>query len=199
MRCLDPRSYVASQRLAGRLLEGGSIGVVYPSVRRSRGTNLACFRPAVVGNVRRGNSWNFTLVGHGKASSRTREPLQKADPLECPRCRGPMRLIALIDDPSLIRRVLEHLGCWAPKPASRGPYRRRRLRFHGRISAERQGNNMAAKLLQQNPYLRDPKTREESIRVAVASSSAVEGIRKPFAVPKNPITPPARKAAKSAR
>ena len=63
-RCLDPRSYVASQRLAGRLLEAGSVGVVYPSVRRKGGTNLACFRPAVVGNVRRGDTWRFTWSGN---------------------------------------------------------------------------------------------------------------------------------------
>lgn len=58
---------------------------------------------------------------------------------------------------------------------------------------------MAATLLQQNPYLRNPKTREESIRVAVSTSSAVEGIRKPFAASKKPVTAPPRKAAKSGR
>lgn len=59
--------------------------------------------------------------------------------------------------------------------------------------------DMAATLLQQNPYLRDPKTREESIRVAVSTSSAVEGIRKPFAAGKKPVTTTARKTAKSGR
>lgn len=62
-RCLDPYSYVASQRLAERLLERGAIGVVYPSVRRPQGTNLACFRPAVVGNVRRGEGWRLSWEG----------------------------------------------------------------------------------------------------------------------------------------
>ena len=62
-RCLDQRSYVASQRLAERLLDAGSIGVINPSVRREGGTNLACFRPAVVGNVRRGPTWRFTWIG----------------------------------------------------------------------------------------------------------------------------------------
>ena len=32
-----------------------------------------------------------------------------------------MRVIALIDDPPVIRRLLEHLGCWAPEPSERGP------------------------------------------------------------------------------
>lgn len=56
---------------------------------------------------------------------------------------------------------------------------------------------MAATLLQQNPYLRDPKKRAESIRVSAATSSAVEAIRKPFASPKKPAQAPLRKPAKS--
>jgi hypothetical protein len=45
----------------------------------------------------------------------------EADPLECPKCQGPMRVIALIDDAAVVRRILEHLGCAAPEPAARGP------------------------------------------------------------------------------
>ena len=33
---------------------------------------------------------------------------------------GPMRVIALIDDPTVARRILEHLGRWVPEPAERG-------------------------------------------------------------------------------
>ncbi len=51
--CLDPRSYLASQELAGRLLADGAPGVVYPSARRPGGTCLACFRPAEVREVRK--------------------------------------------------------------------------------------------------------------------------------------------------
>jgi hypothetical protein len=51
---LDPNSYSASQHLATRLLEHGSAGVVYPSVRHKPGTCIACFRPALVNNVRKG-------------------------------------------------------------------------------------------------------------------------------------------------
>jgi len=56
---LDPDSHVASQRLAAELLDAGSLGVVYPSVRKRGGTNFACFRPALVGNVRRAGSFEF--------------------------------------------------------------------------------------------------------------------------------------------
>jgi hypothetical protein len=52
--CLDPVSYKASQRLAGELWGRGSAGVIYPSVRHVGGVCVGCFRPALVGNVRKG-------------------------------------------------------------------------------------------------------------------------------------------------
>jgi RES domain-containing protein len=64
--CLDPESYVASQELAEQLLEAGSLGVVYPSVRKPKGTCLACFRPALVTNVRKGRAYLFRWEGKPK-------------------------------------------------------------------------------------------------------------------------------------
>lgn len=61
--CLDPASYVQSQRLAERLLDEGATGVIFPSVRRPGGTNLACFRPALVGNVHKGAAYRLTWQG----------------------------------------------------------------------------------------------------------------------------------------
>lgn len=60
---LDPDSYVESQALAEELLELASLGVVYPSVRDEDGTCIACFRPALVSNVRRGKTYRFTWDG----------------------------------------------------------------------------------------------------------------------------------------
>jgi hypothetical protein len=60
---LDPDSYVEAQALAEQLLEAGSLGVVYPSVRRAGGTCLACFRPALVANARRAKTYRFTWDG----------------------------------------------------------------------------------------------------------------------------------------
>jgi hypothetical protein len=60
---LRPDSYVDSQALGERLLDGGSLGVVYPSVRRADGTCVACFRPALVGNVRRDRTYRFSWEG----------------------------------------------------------------------------------------------------------------------------------------
>jgi len=63
LACLDPDSYIASQALAAELLEAGSMGVIYPSVRHPGGTNLACFRPALVGNVRKAQTYRLTWAG----------------------------------------------------------------------------------------------------------------------------------------
>lgn len=60
---LDAASYIASQRLAAGLLDAGSMGIIYPSVRHPGGTNLACFRPALVGNVRKGQAYRLTWAG----------------------------------------------------------------------------------------------------------------------------------------
>jgi hypothetical protein len=59
--CLDPASYIASQHLARELLEAGSAGVVYSSVRHKTGTCIACFRPALVNNVRKGPRVSITF------------------------------------------------------------------------------------------------------------------------------------------
>jgi hypothetical protein len=58
--CLQADSYVASQSLAAELLARESLGLIYPSVRDPGGTCIACFRPALVGNVRRDQRYRFT-------------------------------------------------------------------------------------------------------------------------------------------
>jgi hypothetical protein len=63
--CLDPKSYVASQALAERLLEGGSLGLVYPSIRHAGRSCVACFRPPLVTNVRRDATYRFTFRSAG--------------------------------------------------------------------------------------------------------------------------------------
>jgi hypothetical protein len=45
------------------------------------------------------------------------------DPLRCPVCQNPMRVIAVIDEPRLIEKILRHLGAWhdpPPKPLPQG-------------------------------------------------------------------------------
>ena len=67
--CLDPDSYAASQALAQQLLDAGSAGIVYPSVRHKSGTCLACFRPALVNNVRKGDRITITFANFAASPS----------------------------------------------------------------------------------------------------------------------------------
>ena len=71
---LSPVSYAASQALAAELLQLGSSGIVYPSVRLSGGTCIACFRPVLVTNVRKGATFTFTFP-----DSNTRPIIRFAD------------------------------------------------------------------------------------------------------------------------
>lgn len=64
--CLNPDSYSESQLLAKQLLNEGSNGVVYPSVRHKGGECVACFKPALVGNVRRSGELVFQWNGMAK-------------------------------------------------------------------------------------------------------------------------------------
>lgn len=61
--CLSVDSYRASQTMAAALLEQASAGIIYPSVRHPGGTNLVCFRPSLVGNVRLGDTLAFVWEG----------------------------------------------------------------------------------------------------------------------------------------
>jgi hypothetical protein len=71
--CLSATSYTASQALAAQLLQSGSAGIVYPSVRRAGGTCIGCFRPVLVTNVRKGEV--VTIVF---ADSRSAPTIRKA-------------------------------------------------------------------------------------------------------------------------
>ena len=49
----------------------------------------------------------------------------EVDPLVCPRCQKQMRILAAIENPEAIRRILEHLGLWLvnarPTPRAHSP------------------------------------------------------------------------------
>jgi ribosomal protein S27E len=40
------------------------------------------------------------------------QKIYEVDPLVCPKCQGAMRIISSIEDPSVIRDILKHLGIW---------------------------------------------------------------------------------------
>jgi hypothetical protein len=59
-----PQCYAASQALARRLLQKGSNGLVYPSVRYPGAQCIACFRPALVYNPHRLERLEITLTAN---------------------------------------------------------------------------------------------------------------------------------------
>jgi RES domain-containing protein len=59
-----PQCYAVSQGLARRLLEGGSNGLVYPSVRHPGSKCIVCFRPALVYNPHRSDRLEITLTAN---------------------------------------------------------------------------------------------------------------------------------------
>ncbi|MGH9307812.1 MAG: RES family NAD+ phosphorylase [Vicinamibacterales bacterium] len=58
-----PDSYSESQRVGKELLDAGSNGIVYRSVRHPAGECIACFRPALVKNVRVGGHYELRWEG----------------------------------------------------------------------------------------------------------------------------------------
>ncbi len=50
--------------------------------------------------------------------------IYEVDPLACPRCHGLMKIISIIEDPPIIKRILLHLHLWeVPSPPPRSPPR----------------------------------------------------------------------------
>ena len=61
------------------------------------------------------------------AWARLIKKIYEVDPLICPECSNPMRIIAFIEEQPIIRKILEHLKLWeepAPCPLPR-PFRSR--------------------------------------------------------------------------
>jgi hypothetical protein len=62
-----------------------------------------------------------TIEDFSEVSNSTAKPawarlikhVYEVDPLVCPRCAGPMRLNAFIEQPAVIEKILTHLGIWA--------------------------------------------------------------------------------------
>jgi hypothetical protein len=59
----DSHSYAASQAFAREVFATGSNGVIYRSVRHRAGVCIACFRPALVSNVRSGSQFEYRWSG----------------------------------------------------------------------------------------------------------------------------------------
>jgi Putative transposase len=112
------------------------LGKLAALVPRSR-VNLVIYSGVLAPHHR----WRATVVAYGMASQadvgdriehdrarrcgrhwRWADLMRRAfeiDVLECPRCGGRMTLIATIDDPAVIRKILAHLGLSTERPDAR--------------------------------------------------------------------------------
>ena len=55
-----------------------------------------------------------------RAWARLITQVSEVDPLVCPHCGGAMRILAFIEQPEVIAKILTHLGLW-PAPAHSPP------------------------------------------------------------------------------
>jgi hypothetical protein len=74
------------------------------SVRFGRGQGEELARIEEVGEV--------TPSAAKRAWARLIKQVYEVDPLMCPRCAAPMRIIAFIEQPEVIEKILAHLGLW---------------------------------------------------------------------------------------
>ena len=53
------------------------------------------------------------------------QKIYEVDPLTCPKCSGEMKVISVIEDEGVIKKILKHLGLWQvnprPPPKATGP------------------------------------------------------------------------------
>jgi Putative transposase len=60
--------------------------------------------------------------GYLKNWARIIQKIYEVDPLTCPNCSGKMKIISVIEDQDVIKKILKHLGLWQVKPPARGAY-----------------------------------------------------------------------------
>ena len=53
------------------------------------------------------------------------QKIYEVDPLTCPKCSGKMKVISVIEDSEIVKKILKHLGLWdvrrKPPPRTNGP------------------------------------------------------------------------------
>jgi hypothetical protein len=60
-----------------------------------------------------------------RAWARLIQKIYEVDPLTCPQCKGAMKVISVIDQPEVVKQILQHLGLWEmqkrPPPKLKSP------------------------------------------------------------------------------
>ena len=60
----------------------------------------------------------------------------ETDPLTCPKCQGEMRIISFIDQPDVIKKILQHLGLWEESHAPPDKKQKKRSRLNLPIGSQ---------------------------------------------------------------
>ena len=111
---------VLHAELAQRMLQWRHSGYSAHNRIRSKATDvkgrqrLACYmirRPVALEKMRYHDKSCRVIY-----RSKLHATLKRHDPLECSHCGATMRIIALIDDPESIDRILVHMNVWDPPP-----------------------------------------------------------------------------------
>jgi len=50
--------------------------------------------------------------------ARLLQKIYEIDPLICPKCKGAMKIISFIDQPEVIKAILQHVGLWGTQKRS---------------------------------------------------------------------------------
>ena len=85
--------------------------------------NVRCLRrmnwSLLFWNLRKGHQRNAGKTGQGlSASGGLIQKIYEVDPLTCPKCSGKMKVISVIEDEDVIKKILKHLGLWDRKTRS---------------------------------------------------------------------------------
>ena len=68
-----------------------------------------------------------------KSWARLIQKIYEVDPLTCPKCSGVMKVISVIEDEEVIKKILKHLGLWGiktrPPPKATGAQRLQNTAF----------------------------------------------------------------------
>jgi hypothetical protein len=97
----------------GGVLVDFSLGPLIAALSKHRGDKvkqnqdewIPCFLESDESSKERRKNW-----------ARLIRKIYEVDPLTCPKCSGKMKVISVIEDQDVIKKILKHLGLWEVKP-----------------------------------------------------------------------------------
>jgi hypothetical protein len=96
--------------------------VPMPRTRGSRWSGMMGIRAMLAGESAKDKT---RMKERRKNRARLIQKIYEIDPLTCPKCSGKMKVISVIEDEEVIRKILKHLDLWEtkerPPPKATGP------------------------------------------------------------------------------